>query len=121
MNQRMTLIGFCVVLGAPAFLLGTEADEPCTQPAAAHVKERIAPAMEKGMAFLRASQAADGGWHSKAYGMLKSGQALTPFVLHALKKHADEHPDDRAVVVHDQHLACAVYNRFGFRVGREIC
>lgn len=29
-------------------------------------------------------QAADGGWHSTTYGLLRSGQAYTPFVLHAL-------------------------------------
>jgi len=34
--------------------------------------------------YLWARQAADGGWHSETYGLLKSGQALTPFVLHTL-------------------------------------
>jgi hypothetical protein len=29
-------------------------------------------------------QADDGGWHSETYGLFRSGQALTPFVLHAL-------------------------------------
>jgi hypothetical protein len=29
-------------------------------------------------------QEADGGWHSHTYGLLRSGQALTPFVLDAL-------------------------------------
>ena len=31
-----------------------------------------------------ASQADDGGWHSHTYGLLRSGQSLTPFVLDAL-------------------------------------
>src|SRR5262245_4588407 len=34
--------------------------------------------------YLWGQQADDGGWHSKQYGVLRSGQALTPFVLHAL-------------------------------------
>jgi squalene-hopene/tetraprenyl-beta-curcumene cyclase len=29
----------------------------------------------------------DGGWHSKTYGLLRSGQSLTPFVLDALLGH----------------------------------
>lgn len=35
-------------------------------------------------AFLWSRQAPDGGWHSDTYALLRSGQALTPFVLHAL-------------------------------------
>jgi hypothetical protein len=34
--------------------------------------------------WLWSQQAADGGWHSKTYALLRSGQAYTPFVLHAL-------------------------------------
>src|ERR1700722_17540417 len=34
--------------------------------------------------YLWTQQAADGGWHSRAYGLLKSGQSPTPFVLNAL-------------------------------------
>ena len=34
--------------------------------------------------FLWAQQAADGGFHSATYGLLRSGQSLTPFVLRAL-------------------------------------
>ena len=34
--------------------------------------------------YLWTRQAADGGWHSGAYGLLRSGQSLTPFVLNAL-------------------------------------
>jgi hypothetical protein len=34
--------------------------------------------------FLWRSQSPDGSWRSKNYGVLRSGQALTPFVLHAL-------------------------------------
>ncbi len=34
--------------------------------------------------WLWSQQAADGGWHSETYGLLASGQSLTPLVLHAL-------------------------------------
>jgi hypothetical protein len=34
--------------------------------------------------YLWRQQADDGGWHSPQYGVLRSGQALTPFVLDAL-------------------------------------
>src|SRR5579863_774702 len=34
--------------------------------------------------YLWRQQAADGGWHSRTYGLLKWGQSLTPFVLNAL-------------------------------------
>jgi len=33
---------------------------------------------------LWSQQSEDGGWHSKTYGLMKSGQSLTPFVLDAL-------------------------------------
>jgi hypothetical protein len=34
--------------------------------------------------YLWSQQADDGGWHSEQYAVLRSGQALTPFVLHTL-------------------------------------
>jgi squalene-hopene/tetraprenyl-beta-curcumene cyclase len=34
--------------------------------------------------YLWSRQAKDGGWHSVRYGLLRSGQSLTPFVLEAL-------------------------------------
>src|SRR5437763_1997766 len=34
--------------------------------------------------YLWIQQAEDGGWHSHTYGLLRSGQSLTPFVLDAL-------------------------------------
>jgi len=34
--------------------------------------------------YLWSQQADDGGWHSHTYGLLRSGQSLTPFVLDAL-------------------------------------
>lgn len=42
------------------------------------------PPLAKGARYLWSQQAADGGWHSHTYGLLRSGQSLTPFVLEAL-------------------------------------
>src|SRR5229473_7638105 len=42
------------------------------------------PALRKAASWLWDRQEADGGWHSHVYGLLRSGQALTPFVLDAL-------------------------------------
>src|SRR5450755_1786708 len=42
------------------------------------------PALHKAAAYLWSRQEADGGWHSHRYGLLRSGQSLTPFVLDAL-------------------------------------
>lgn len=47
-------------------------------------KSRPATALEKAATYLWSRQEADGGWHSHTYGLLRSGQALTPFVLDAL-------------------------------------
>ena len=44
----------------------------------------LQPALARAVDFLWSAQASDGGWHSKTYGLLRSGQSLTPFVLHAL-------------------------------------
>ena len=41
-------------------------------------------------AFLWTMQGDDGGWHSSTYGLLKGGQAWTPFVLFALLEAPDE-------------------------------
>lgn len=38
----------------------------------------------KACRWLWAQQATDGGWHSETHGILKGGEALTPFVLHTL-------------------------------------
>jgi hypothetical protein len=48
------------------------------------VQSRQKPALARGADYLWSEQAADGGWHSRTYGLLCSGQSLTPFVLEAL-------------------------------------
>ena len=42
------------------------------------------PALARAAEYLWQRQDADGGWHSRTYGLLRSGQSLTPFVLDAL-------------------------------------
>src|SRR5258708_4713924 len=53
-----------------------------TQPGSFHTP----PSSPVGRAaeYLWKQQADDGGWHSHTYGLLRSGQSLTPFVLEAL-------------------------------------
>ena len=36
--------------------------------------------------FLWSRQGEDGGWHNQTYGLLRSGQAHTPFILYTLLK-----------------------------------
>jgi hypothetical protein len=40
--------------------------------------------LSRAVRWLWSQQSGDGGWHSKTYGLLRSGQSLTPFVLDAL-------------------------------------
>jgi hypothetical protein len=56
---------------------GRAAGEP---PVASNRNEPLRKACE----FLWSQQAEDGAWHSEQYAVLRSGQALTPFVLHTL-------------------------------------
>jgi prenyltransferase beta subunit len=58
--------------------------------------------------WLWSQQADDGGWHSETYGLLRSGQSLTPFVLLALLEadgDADTARVDRALRFIDKHTA----------------
>lgn len=64
------------VTAGACLLLALVAQAGCTR------TER--PALTRAAEYLWAQQAQDGGWHSKTYGLLESGQSLTPFVLEAL-------------------------------------
>src|SRR6266436_4625501 len=59
-----------------AFLLATLGAAACGR--------RDNSALGRAVRWLWRQQADDGGWHSKTYGLLRSGQSLTPFVLDAL-------------------------------------
>jgi squalene-hopene/tetraprenyl-beta-curcumene cyclase len=50
---------------------------------------RDPPPLARAAAYLWGQQAADGAWHSSTYGLLRSGQSLTPFVLEALLRVPD--------------------------------
>src|SRR5690348_13712691 len=54
-------------------LAALAASHPAGSPPLAHAAD-----------YLWSRQDADGGWHSHTYGLLRSGQSLTPFVLDAL-------------------------------------
>jgi hypothetical protein len=45
--------------------------------------------LRKACEYLWLQQAKDGGWHSRQYAVMRSGQSLTPFVLHSLLKVPD--------------------------------
>jgi hypothetical protein len=48
------------------------------------------PPLARAADYLWSQQADDGGWHSHTYGLLRSGQAMTPFVLEALLEIPDQ-------------------------------
>jgi hypothetical protein len=48
------------------------------------------PPLARAAEYLWGRQADDGGWHSHTYGLLRSGQSLTPFVLEALLEIPEE-------------------------------
>jgi hypothetical protein len=53
-------------------------------PARAADADAARESLREAAAYLWAQQGDDGGWHSPQYGLLASGQALTPYVLYAL-------------------------------------
>jgi hypothetical protein len=59
-----------------AFLLATLGAAACGR--------RENTPLARAVRWLWSQQSDDGGWHSKTYGILRSGQSLTPFVLDAL-------------------------------------
>lgn len=75
--QRVALLLILLVLP----LAGTGCGDT---PKAASVSERRDAMLARAAGWLWSQQAEDGGWHSDTYGLLRSGQSLTPFVLDAL-------------------------------------
>ena len=55
-----------------------------------HQKEKTTVAtLHAACDYLLNTQSEDGGWHSTTHGLLKSGQAWTPFILHTLTEIPD--------------------------------
>jgi hypothetical protein len=72
-------IALCVGCGrSPVNLTPTPGSSPTSASAPAE------QALKRAVEYLLSKQGPDGGWHSEHYGLLRSGQALTPFVLHSL-------------------------------------
>ena len=63
-------VGCTGALSRPSFLVDPEAD--------------AVESLRRAARYLWSRQANDGAWHSNHYGLLRSGQSLTPFVLDAL-------------------------------------
>ena len=53
-------------------------------------------ALTRAVAYLWSKQAQDGSWRSEQYGVMRSGESLTPFVLHALLQTIDQMSSDEA-------------------------
>ena len=49
-------------------------------------KDKTREMVQRATRFLWSKQSPDGAWRSETYGLLKSGQSLTPFVLLALSE-----------------------------------
>ena len=76
------------------FLVHTLAGTAGCAIATACSRSRGSEPLGKATRYLWAQQSEDGGFHSTTYGLLRSGQSLTPFVLVALLKVSDNasHP-----------------------------
>lgn len=77
MSPRSKLLGINIIAIVLGGWGGVSAEPP-------DVGNDAEAALRKSREYLWSQQAADGGWHSAQYAVMRSGQALTPFVLHAL-------------------------------------
>lgn len=66
----------------------------CTARAPAPKPAPKSDALSRACRFLWSQQSADGGWHSETYGLMRSGQSLTPYVLLALLQTPAEFRDE---------------------------
>ena len=77
--RRCSRIGFCP--GTAAALLVALAAGALAAPEETQTAPSARAALARAAGWLWSRQGADGGWHSETYGLLKSGQAFTPFIL----------------------------------------
>jgi hypothetical protein len=78
-RERVRALVAAVAVATVAIALG---GEPART--ASTASNRAADSLPAACAYLWSRQAPDGGWHSQTYGLMRAGDALTPFVLHAL-------------------------------------
>jgi hypothetical protein len=85
LTPRLLVIAF-VLLGlmGVARVVGFAQSEDIAAIPVAKASEKPKSPLRHAAEYLWGRQAEDGGWHSEKYGLLRSGQALTPFVLHSL-------------------------------------
>ena len=79
MRERVRALVAGIAIAVVAFALG---GAPART--ASTVPNGAAGSLPAACAYLWGRQAPDGGWHSQTYGLMGAGDALTPFVLHAL-------------------------------------
>ncbi len=80
------------VMGAARVVGLAPSDNDLAQPFIKATTRAGSP-LRQAVDYLWGKQAEDGGWHSEKYGLLRSGQALTPFILHSLLMVPEEvHP-----------------------------
>lgn len=48
------------------------------------VKEQVKESIRKGVVWFSGKQSGDGGWRSETYGLMRSGQSMTPWTLYVL-------------------------------------
>src|SRR5262249_35806637 len=75
-SRRTLLASGAAALTASAIRVARSNDSPAD--------DSLRNALGKAVDYLWSQQSDDGAWHSPKYGVLRAGQALTPFVLHAL-------------------------------------
>lgn len=56
-------------------------------PTEAELRQQRDQMAEEAVQWLLSQQSSDGGWHSETHGILKGGQAYTPYILDALSDH----------------------------------
>ena len=80
----LRLAGALVLLAALGFPSASHGGRDAEYAASSRVASDAETILARAVAYLRCKQGPDGAWRSETYGLLKSGQSLTPFVLHAL-------------------------------------
>ncbi len=70
--------------------LGTSSCSPAP-PSNLHPAQAL---LNNAIAYLLEQQASDGGWHSETHGILRGGQALSPFILSTLLEMPELIPED---------------------------